>query len=146
MCIQAQDCRFKFNNWSTKKRWEICSKLTVKTPERHQWSRFGVFNFNLEHISHLFLVFLLLLWTGISLLELLHYLWYHFKHNLSCCPSSFNPFHAVGSFLYPLEIIRKLLVFLCFQGLSKATSCSGSVRYLDLTVSIKSNLFTKISH
>ena len=35
-------------------------KLTIKTPERHQRRRSGVFIVNFEHISHLFLVFLLL--------------------------------------------------------------------------------------
>ena len=39
---------------------EICPKLTIKTPERHQWRRSGVFLVNFEHISHLILVFLLL--------------------------------------------------------------------------------------
>ena len=39
---------------------EICSKLTIKTPERCHWRRSGVFIVNFEHISHLFLVFLLL--------------------------------------------------------------------------------------
>ena len=42
------------------KRCEICSKLTIKTPERRQWRRSGVFIVNFEHISHLFLVFLFL--------------------------------------------------------------------------------------
>ena len=37
----------KVNNRNTRTRYEICSKLTIKTPER-------------EHISHLVLVFLLL--------------------------------------------------------------------------------------
>ena len=32
---------------------EICSKLTIKTPKRHHWRRFGVFIVNFEHISHL---------------------------------------------------------------------------------------------
>ena len=32
---------------------EICSKLTIKTPKRRQWRRFGVFIVNFEHISHL---------------------------------------------------------------------------------------------
>ena len=31
----------------------------MKTPERRQWYRFGVFIVNLERISHLFLVFVL---------------------------------------------------------------------------------------
>ena len=35
-------------------------KLTIKTPERRHWRRFGVFIVNSEHISHLFLVILLL--------------------------------------------------------------------------------------
>ena len=50
---------FKVNNRNTTKRCEICWKLTMKTPEWHQWRRSGVFIVNFEHISHLFLVFLL---------------------------------------------------------------------------------------
>ena len=50
----------KFNNRDTTTRPEICSKLTIKTPERHQWRRPGVFIVNSEHISHLVLVSLLL--------------------------------------------------------------------------------------
>ena len=42
------------------KRCEICSKLTIKTPERRQWRRPGVFIVNFEHTLHLFLIFLLL--------------------------------------------------------------------------------------
>ena len=34
--------------------------LTMKTAERRQWLRSGVFIVVFEHISHLFLVFLLL--------------------------------------------------------------------------------------
>ena len=48
------------NNRNTRTRFEICSKLTIKTPERRQWCRSGVFIVNFEHISHLALVFLLL--------------------------------------------------------------------------------------
>ena len=51
---------FKVNN-GNRKRCEICSRLTIKTPERHQCRGFGVFTNNCEHISHLFLVFLLLI-------------------------------------------------------------------------------------
>ena len=50
----------KVNNRNTRTRCEICSKLTIKTPERRQWRRSGVFIVNFEHISHLVLVFLLL--------------------------------------------------------------------------------------
>ena len=45
---------FKVNNRNTKTRCEICSKLTIKTPERHYWRRSGVFIVNFEHISHHF--------------------------------------------------------------------------------------------
>ena len=51
---------FKVNKISTRKRCEICSKLTIKTPERRHWRRFGVFIINFEQISHHYLVFLLL--------------------------------------------------------------------------------------
>ena len=50
---------FKVNNRNTRKSCEICSKLTIKTPERRQWSS-GVFIVDFAHISHLLLVFLLL--------------------------------------------------------------------------------------
>ena len=48
----------KVNNRNTRIRCEICSKSTIKTPER--WHRSGVFIVKFEHISHLVLVFLLL--------------------------------------------------------------------------------------
>ena len=41
---------FKVNNKNTRKRYEICSKLTIKT---------GVFIVNFEHILHIFLLLLL---------------------------------------------------------------------------------------
>ena len=51
----------KVNNRNTRKRCQICSKLTIKTPEqRHSWRHSGVFIVKFEHISHLLLVFLLL--------------------------------------------------------------------------------------
>ena len=53
-------CLLKVNNRNTRTRCEICSKLTINTPERRQWRRSGVFIVNFEHISHLVLVFLLL--------------------------------------------------------------------------------------
>ena len=36
-------------------------KVNKKTPERRHWRRCGVFIVNFEHISHLVLVFLLLI-------------------------------------------------------------------------------------
>ena len=50
----------KVSNRNTRTRCEICSKLTIKTPERSHWCRAGVFIVNFEHISHFVLVFLLL--------------------------------------------------------------------------------------
>ena len=49
---------FKVNNRNTRTRGEICSKLTIKAPERPHWCRSGVFIVNFEDISHLVLVFL----------------------------------------------------------------------------------------
>ena len=45
---------------------EICSKLTVKVPEKRQWCHFGVFIVNFEHISHLVLVYLLLTFEKVN--------------------------------------------------------------------------------
>ena len=50
----------KVNNRNTRTRCEICSKLTIKTSERRQWRRSGVFIVNFENIPHLPTVFLLL--------------------------------------------------------------------------------------
>ena len=51
---------FKVINRNTRTRCKVCSKLTIKTPERRQWHRSGVFIVNFEHTSHLALVCLLL--------------------------------------------------------------------------------------
>ena len=47
---------FKVNNRNTRKKSEIWPKLTIKT---RQWRRSGAF-VNFEHVSHLFLLFILL--------------------------------------------------------------------------------------
>ena len=44
----------KVNNKNTRKRPGICSKLAIKTPERWQQRRSGVFIVNFEQISHVF--------------------------------------------------------------------------------------------
>ena len=49
---------FKVNNTNTRKRCEISSNLTRKTPEPCHWSSAIIINF--EHISHLCLMFVLL--------------------------------------------------------------------------------------
>ena len=54
---------FKVNNITLEKDAtyiQLTIKLTIKTPERCQWRRSGIFIVNFEHISHTFLVFLLL--------------------------------------------------------------------------------------
>ena len=49
---------FKLSNRNTRTKCEICSNLTLKTPERRRPS--GIFSVKFEHISYLVLVFLLL--------------------------------------------------------------------------------------
>ena len=53
----GQVSMLKVNDKNTRARCEICSLLTMKTPERRHWRRSGVFTVNFEHISHLVLVF-----------------------------------------------------------------------------------------
>ena len=50
---------FKVNIRNTRTSCEICSKLTIKTPEWRYWRRPGVFIGNFDHILHLVLVFIL---------------------------------------------------------------------------------------
>ena len=50
----------KVNSRNTRTTCEICSELTIKTPERRDRRRSGGFIVNFEHISHLVLLFLLL--------------------------------------------------------------------------------------
>ena len=50
----------KVNNRNTRAMCEICSKLTIKIPERRKWRCSGIFIINSEHISHPVLVLLLL--------------------------------------------------------------------------------------
>ena len=40
----------KVNNRNTWRRSEICSKLTIKTPERHEWHHSRVFIVNFKHV------------------------------------------------------------------------------------------------
>ena len=50
---------FTYSKLNTRTRCKICSKLTIKTPERRHWRRSSVFIVNFEDISHLVLVLLL---------------------------------------------------------------------------------------
>ena len=54
------NCMFKVNSRNTRTRRKICSKLTIKTPERRHWCRSAGFIVNFEYISHRALLFLLL--------------------------------------------------------------------------------------
>ena len=47
---------FKVNNRNTRTTCEICSKLTIKTPERRQWRRSSIFIINCKHISSFVLI------------------------------------------------------------------------------------------
>ena len=51
---------FKINNRNTSERWEIRSKLTIKSPEPGQWRQFGVFIVYFKDVLQLFLLLLLL--------------------------------------------------------------------------------------
>ena len=59
--LPAGNYMFKVNNRNTSTRCEICSKLTITTPEQRQWRRSGVFIINFEHITHLDILFLSLI-------------------------------------------------------------------------------------
>ena len=48
---------FKLNNENNRTKCEICSKLTIKTPQRCHWCRSVAFISNCEQISHIVLVF-----------------------------------------------------------------------------------------
>ena len=100
----ANICLFKVSNKNYRKRYEICSKLTTETPEQRHWRRSVVFIVNFEHISHLFLVFLLLIWNkkmlaGLhveKILEIILSLNQSFLDNLRC-------------FVLPLTVFQELL-------------------------------------
>ena len=47
--ISVLICLFKVNNRNTRTSCEICSKLTIKTPQRRQWRRSGDFIVSFEH-------------------------------------------------------------------------------------------------
>ena len=58
--FQANIYLLKVTNWNIGKRCEICSELAIKIPERRQWRCYGFFIVNFKHVTHLFLVFLML--------------------------------------------------------------------------------------
>ena len=60
-CLRPEGAPVKFGNTILA---NIMFEVKIKTPEQRQWRRSGVFIVNFEHISQLFLVFLLLTWTS----------------------------------------------------------------------------------
>ena len=80
---------FKINNGNTRKSCELYLKLTIETIEQPQWRHFDVFIVNFEHISLLFLVFLLLISHKWMLVRSIACLWKtvnieHWKTTMSC--------------------------------------------------------------
>ena len=69
----ARNYMFKVSNRNTRTRYEICSKLTIKTPYWSQWRRSGVFIVNFEHISDHILVLLLFKKSNVNLVRELRY-------------------------------------------------------------------------
>ena len=55
--IKAGIYFFKIKNGNTRAKCEICSKLTMKTPEWRHWHDSDVFIVNSEQIPHIVLVF-----------------------------------------------------------------------------------------
>ena len=63
---------FKVSNTNPRTRHEICSKLTIKIPERRHWRRSGIFIVNFEHISATSHVNLISVWTLRTMLRRYH--------------------------------------------------------------------------
>ena len=50
-CLPAKIYLFKVNDRNARKRFEICSKLTMKTPERRHWRHFVVSISNVSNVE-----------------------------------------------------------------------------------------------
>ena len=53
-CEPAGNYLLKVNNRNTRTRCDVCSKLTLKIPERRQWRRSGIFSVNFDMFYELF--------------------------------------------------------------------------------------------
>ena len=68
VCFISQQNIFKISNKNIRKRCEICSKLTLKTPEWHQWGACLVYNQFISTYSkrtstyHIFKMLFFLFW------------------------------------------------------------------------------------
>ena len=83
----AGNYMFKVNNRNSRTRCEICSKLTIKIPERRQLRRCGIFIVNFEHIIDSWVV-------GSHLQILLKY---------------YADFNRINQILFPLKSSENLL-------------------------------------
>ena len=63
---------FKVKNRNTRTRCEVCSKLTLKTPERRQWRNSGIFIANFELVNTG--------WDGVNRCRLLICFYIPWKH------------------------------------------------------------------
>ena len=97
------------NNRNTTTKCEICSNLTIKTPERRQWYRSGASIINFVHISHLFLVLLLLLWIAKCLLANFWGAWF-ITFFLDSSFDTFFFFNAQTIFLFLIIFYKSLIL------------------------------------
>ena len=110
----------KVNNRNTRTMCEICSKLTIKTPEWRHWCLSGVFIVNFEHISHLFQLFLLLK-LNMKLPAFLEiHIWYRsYLKKPNCSITSTN--RSLNNVVY-----IKLFMDICLQSLYNLNSKGSS--------------------
>ena len=108
---------FKVRNGNNRTMCEICSKLTLKTPERCYQRFSGVFIVKFDGVEQI---------------------------NPSCL-TRLNPFIASATFLYLLKTTENLTVLWCFQGVLKGCirnkwikGCRGAFRNL-------SNIYDEVS-
>ena len=124
LCIPADNNKLEVNI-NTRARCELCSKLTIKRPERRQWRRSGFWIVNFEHILRLALVFLLLTLSGWILAKTFRtkisrsnfescilFKWSRYLHPLSVKPTkSSNTLKLCGA----LRVNGTLSLKLCLQ-------------------------------
>ena len=85
---------FKVNKRNARKKFKICSKLTIKTLDWRQWSRSGVLIINFEHILHLFLLFLLFLFFLVFFF--FFWLFFYWLKILSCNTKNLSLISAIS--------------------------------------------------
>ena len=149
---------FKVHNKNTRKICEICLKLTIKTPEWRYWRCSGVFIVNFEHISHLFLMFLLLIRTSkcwlylgtfhaVSMLLIMLHYWYlkrnNIQYNLSVSlPNLFLFLKEFSSrclhFMKESLLLFELKVYFCycFQWGWAESSSETICRFIKCTIAL----------